>query len=137
MGGQQPVSNATVQLYAAGTGATDATAASPLIGTPPILTGPAGDFTITGRFTCPSITTEVYLVVTGGNPGLVAGTNNQALVLMSGLGPCGNLSSSTHIIIDEVTTIGTIYSIAPFMTSYLNVGVDHCGLQHVLPTTSC
>jgi hypothetical protein len=121
-GGQQPVSNATIQLYAAGTGTTDATAATPLIGTPAILTGAAGDFTITGRYTCPSITSEVYLVATGGNPGLAAGTNNQALALISGLGPCGNLTSATHIIINEVTTIGTIYSITPFMSSYLNVG---------------
>ena len=121
MGGQQPIVGATIQLYAAGTTG-DMTSATPLIGTPAVVTTDGGKFSITLRYTCPSITSEVYLVASGGNPGLAAGTNNTALVLMSGLGPCGNLSSSTLLVINEATTIATIYSITPFMSSYLVVG---------------
>ncbi len=121
VGGQQPVVGATIQLYAAGTTG-DASSAAPLIGVPTVLTGLAGDFNITGRYTCPSITSEVYLVASGGNPGLSAGTYNSQLVLLSALGPCGNLSSSTHIVINEASTIGSIYPITPFMSSYLKVG---------------
>lgn len=119
-GGQQPISGATMQLYAVGTTG-DASAATPLIGTT-VLTGSAGEFNITGKFTCPDITSEVYLVASGGNPGLSAGTNNAQAVSMSALGPCGNLSSSTHIVINEASTIGSIFPIKSFMTSYLNVG---------------
>ena len=119
-GGQQPIIGSTVQLYAVGTTA-DQSAATPLIASS-VITGVAGDFNITGLYTCPNITSEVYLISKGGNPGLAAGTNNQASVLMTALGPCGNLSSSTHIIINEVTTIGSIYPITQFVGSYLNVG---------------
>ncbi len=119
-GGQQPVVGATVQLYAAGTTA-DQSAATPLISAAPLTDG-AGGFTITGLYTCPSITSEVYLIASGGNPGLAPGTNNSQLVLMAALGPCGNLTSATHIIINEVTTVGSIYPITPYMANYLNVG---------------
>jgi hypothetical protein len=122
-GGQQPISGATVQLYAVGTSG-DMSAAAPLITAPfvPPVTDGNGAWSITGLYTCPSITAEVYLIASGGNPGLAPGTNNTASVLMSALGPCGNLSSATHTIINEVSTIGSIYPITPFMSSYLKVG---------------
>lgn len=119
-GGQQPITGATVQLYAVGT-TTDQSAATPLIA-PVVLTDASGAFSITGLYTCPSITSEVYLIAKGGNPGLAPGTNNTSSVLMSALGPCGNLNSSTHIVINEASTIGSIYPITPFMAGYLNVG---------------
>lgn len=119
-GGQQPIVGSTVQLYAVGSTA-DQSAATPLIGSAPV-TDASGAFSITGLYNCPSITTEVYLIAKGGNPGLAPLTNNQQAVLMAALGPCGNLTSSTHIIINEVTTIGSIYPILPFMAGYLNVG---------------
>lgn len=119
-GGQQPIVGAAVQLYAAGSTA-DQSAATPLIAAAP-LTDAAGAFSITGLYTCPSITTEVYLIASGGNPGLAPGANNAQSVLMAALGPCGNLTSATHIIINEVTTVGSIYPITPYMANYLNVG---------------
>jgi cardiolipin synthase len=83
---------------------------------------PAGSFTITGDYTCPSATTEVYLVATGGNPGLAPGSNNADLALMAALGPCGGLSSSTYIVLNELTTIGTAAALTNFMTAYASVG---------------
>jgi streptogramin lyase len=59
----------------------------------------------------------MYLVATGGNPGLGAGTNNTALALMAALGSCGNLNSSTHIVINELTTVAAVYALAPFMAT--------------------
>jgi len=108
-GGQQPITGATIQLWAAGTTA-DESAATPLISSAPV-TGSAGQFSITGLYTCPTIQSEVYLTATGGNPGLAPGTNNTASVLVSALGPCGNLTSATHIVINEASTIGSIYPI--------------------------
>ena len=59
----------------------------------------------------------MYLVASGGNPGLSPGTNNTSLALMAALGSCGNLNSSTHIVIDEVTTVAAVYALAPFMAT--------------------
>jgi len=126
-GGQQPISGSTIQLYAVGTTG-DGTASTPLL-TTTVVTGAAGEFSITGDYTCPSITSEVYLIAKGGNPGLAAGTNNTALALMAALGPCGNLTSATHIIINEATTVGSVWPLTPFMNSYLAVGSSVANAQ--------
>jgi len=75
-GGQQPISGATIQLYAVGTTA-DGSASSPLL-TSTVTTNSNGGFN-TGSFTCPTSTTMVYLLASGGNPGLANGTNNSAI----------------------------------------------------------
>jgi polygalacturonase len=62
------------------------------------------------------------LTSAGGNPGLAAGTHNQALALMTALGPCSGLSSSTFVSVNELTTIGSIAALAPYMSSYSAIG---------------
>jgi hypothetical protein len=119
-GGQQPVTNATIQLYAVGTTG-DGSAATPLL-SPPVVTDGNGGFNLHGAYTCPSPSSLVYIVASGGNPGLFAGTNNSSLFLMAALGPCGNLTSSTFIFIDELTTVAAVYSLAPFMASPSAIG---------------
>ncbi len=109
-GGQQPVSGATIQLYQVGaTGY--GSGATPLLTGAAVTTNAAGGFGITGRYTCTS-GTQVYITARGGNPG--AGTNN-SLALMAGLGLCDNLTSATFININEITTVGTVWALAPFM----------------------
>jgi polygalacturonase len=139
MGGQQPVTGSTIQLYAVGTTG-DGSAATPLLTTTVTTSDgsnnasnsnanagnafnslPAGSFTITGDYTCPA-GAYVYLTSTGGNPGLTAGTNNAALAMMAALGPCANLSPSTFIVLNEVTTVGSIAALANYMTSYSAIG---------------
>src|SRR5271155_2258824 len=84
-GGQQPVTGSTIQLYAVGnTG--DGSAATPLLSPAPV-TDANGGFNISGTFNCPSPSSLVYIVATGGNPGLATGSNNPALSLMAALGP--------------------------------------------------
>lgn len=119
-GGQQPVSGATIQLYAVGTTA-DGSAATPLL-TPSVVTDANGGFSITGLYHCPSVSTLVYLVASGGNPGLAVSTNNTALALMTALGTCGNLSASTFIQVNEVTSVAAVYALAPYMTSLSSIG---------------
>ncbi len=82
---------------------------------------PAGSFTITGDYTCPTANSEVYVVGTGGDPGLGSGTNAN-LTLMTALGQCGSLSSSTYAVLNELTTISTVAALSNFITSYANVG---------------
>jgi len=121
-GGQQPVVGASIQLFAAGSTG-DASPATPLLMSA-VQTDQNGSFSITSDYTCPSASTEVYLVATGGNPGLPAGTNNASLAMMAALGQCGLLSASTFISINEVTTVGSLAALFPFMSSATNLGAS-------------
>ena len=119
-GAEWSVSGASIQLYAAGTQGT-AAAATPLL-TQPVATDSSGNLTITEAYACPSPTSQVYLVASGGNPGLASGTNNQALRLLTMLGPCNQLSSSTIYPVNEVTTVGSIWPLSSYMSSATQLG---------------
>jgi hypothetical protein len=118
-GGQQPVSGAAVQLYAAGTTGYGIGAVS-LLSTP-TMSDANGNFTITGASPCPSSTSQLYIVATGGNPGLSSPTNNASLALMAAIGPC--IFNGTQYIsnpnlfvnVDEVTTVASVYALAGFI----------------------
>jgi sugar lactone lactonase YvrE len=82
-----------------------------------------GSFTITGDWTCSSATDQVYLLALGGNPGLTTGTNNTALALMSGLGTCSAVASNyPAMVVNEVTTAASVWSLQQFMVSGVRVG---------------
>ncbi len=120
-GGQQPVSGATIQLYAANTTAFQG-ASTVLIATS-VLTDASGNFNITGDYTCFLLPGAlVYSVATGGNPGLPGTVNNSNIALMTLLGACGTLTANTFIAINELTTVAAVQSIAPFMLDYAHVG---------------
>jgi hypothetical protein len=137
-GGEQPVVGGLIQLYAVGTTG-DGSAATPLISATVTTSDgsaamnsnandgnannslPMGTFAITGEYTCPTPSSEVYLVSTGGNPGLGLGTNDN-LTLMAAMGQCGSLSSSTYVVLNELTTVSTVAALSNFITSYGNVG---------------
>jgi hypothetical protein len=117
-GGQQPVAGATIQLYAVGSGGSGSPATA-LIATK-VLTDNGGGFNITGDYTCPSASSLVYIVATGGQP--AANVANPQLALMAALGACGSLTATTDIQINELTTVAAVYQFAPFMTSYAAIG---------------
>jgi sugar lactone lactonase YvrE len=118
-GGQQPISGSTVQLYAAAT--TGYGAAATALLSSPVVSDATGSFTITGGYTCPSSSSQLYIVATGGNPGLAPGTNNAAIALMAALGSCSlhggqyTLDPNEFISINEVTTVASVYALAAFM----------------------
>lgn len=118
-GGKQIISGATIQLYKA---ATDnyAGAATPLISTT-VTTSGTGSFNITGKYTCQP-DDLLYITATGGNPGVSGTHNNSALALMAGLGRCDGISSSTYISMNEMTTVGTVFALSPFMNNITHVG---------------
>ncbi len=131
-GGQQPVSSATIQLYAVSTnGSANGQAATPLLTGAPVLTDAGGSFYVPA-YTCPSATAQTYITATGGNPGLAAGTNNTDIVLMAALGNCGDLGPSTFVSINEVTTVATVAALAPFMTTYTQTGSTSTDAQALL-----
>ncbi len=135
-GGQQPVVGATIQLYTVGTTA-DGSSATPLL-TSTVTSGPDGSFTITGLYSCTNAT-QVYIVATGGNPGL--STANPNIALMAALGPCSSLTPSTFISINELTTVAAVAALAPYMTSLSAVGSSprrswSCSMPLPSPTSS-
>jgi hypothetical protein len=122
-GGNQPSTGAVIQLYQVGvTGY--GSAAKPLL-TKTVTTGTGGFFSITGDYSC-SAGTYVYITATGGNPGFGAGTvtnggkpvstiNNADSAMMVALGDCGNLTSSSTIWINEVTTVAAVWALQQFI----------------------
>jgi hypothetical protein len=118
-GGQQPVSGATIKLYAAGVNGY-ATGATSLL-TSSVTSDANGLFTITGQYTCPTASSQLYILATGGNPGLAASTNNASLALMAALGPCSlhglqyTLDPNLFINIDEATTVAAAYALSGFI----------------------
>ncbi len=109
-GGQQPVSGATIQLYTVGTTG-DGSAATPML-TSTVKSDANGNFLFGGLFSCTNAT-MVYLTATGGDPGL--GTNNPNLSMMTAIGPCSSIMSNTFVMINELTTVAAVSTLAPFM----------------------
>jgi hypothetical protein len=127
MGGGQPIANASLQLYSPSTSGYGA-ASAPLF-TRAVTSDSKGRFNFTGAYSCPSPSTPVYLTITGGNPGLAAGTNNSALALMGLLGYCGDLNASSFFVINELTTVAAVWSLSPFMLDYAHIGASSANVQ--------
>jgi streptogramin lyase len=130
LGGQQPVSGASIVLYAAGSTGSGAGAVN-LLAPNTVTTDATGSFAITGDYMCPTATTPVYLVARGGNPGLSKA--NPALVMMAALGSCGDLTGTTNVAIDEVTTVASAWALAQFLGPGAIVGstaTDTSGLAN-------
>jgi hypothetical protein len=126
-GGQNPIYGGTVQLYQVGTTGYGS-AATPLGSS--VTTTSNGSFTFNNLSTspesyCSSSSSLVYIVATGGvsttsqSPSTY---NNPQIALMDALGACGNLSSTTNIVINELTTVAAVAALGPFMSGYAKVG---------------
>ena len=130
-GGQQPISGAHVHLYTVGTTGygsasnniiTSGFAGSDAYGNY-VLTNASGNFSLpTASYTCTSNSLHTYLLATGGNPGLAAGTSNSAITLLAITGKCGNISGLTNAAINEVSTVSTVTTLQQFMTGVVNIG---------------
>jgi len=118
-GGRQPVSGSSIQMYAAGTDG-DGSVALPLLSST-VKTDANGNFTIPAAYGCPSASSPVYIVASGGSPGTSA-SNNPDLVLAAVLGACGKLSGSTPVSVNEVTTVGSVFPLAAYMTDAKHLG---------------
>ncbi len=92
-----------------------------------VVTDYSGNFTLTGDYACGSYSaSNVYITATGGNPGLVQGTNNTAskMVALLYAAPassgapvamtCSSLGSSTLTIVNEVTTAAAAFALAQY-----------------------
>ncbi|HEY5330160.1 MAG TPA: hypothetical protein VIJ79_09775 [Acidobacteriaceae bacterium] len=127
-GGQQPISLATIQLWAVGSSGYGSDGTN-LLGSHVVTTDPGGNFSITGDYTCPTDDTLVYITATAGDPG-IGGGNNTAIKLVAALGPCGPLAANTNtfISINEVTTAATAVALGQyFSTTFGSGGSDNFG----------
>jgi hypothetical protein len=106
--GTQAVAGASVALYAAGVGGYG-TASTRVVA--PVLADKAGNFTIPAGYVCPQANSQMYLVATGGAVGQF--DPNPNLALMTALGSCSSLSSSS-VVVNEVTTVASAFALAPF-----------------------
>jgi hypothetical protein len=119
-GGLVAISGSTIQLYAVGTTG-DGSASTPLFTGTAVVTDGSGNFSLP-TFTCPTAGSLVYITANGGNPGLAAGTDNTAISLMSALGACITVTSAKPIVINELTTVASVFALETYMTSPTAIG---------------
>ncbi|WP_263360148.1 beta strand repeat-containing protein [Acidicapsa ligni] len=128
--GSIPVAGTSVLLFAAGTSGY-ASASSQIAET---TAGKNGNFTIPSGYACPSSSSQMYLVATGGSVGTNAANPN--LSLMTALGSCSGLASSP-LVVNELTTIASTLATSPFASndaltgnsSYLYLGTSSGNLS--------
>lgn len=145
-GGQPPINNATVNLYAAGT--TGYGSAGTLLAT--TTTDSTGYFSftpgtanpgpgITSTWQCPTSNPDpqIYIIASGGNSsGTGATTSNSAIAFLAALGPCSGISSSTNLVINEITTAATVYALAQYINPGSSAGGESIGTKGTNITTS-
>jgi hypothetical protein len=127
-GGQSAIQGSTVKLYHTNPAATTYGAPGVFIGS--AVTDSFGNFSIASQtysgtgsaansVNCPA-GTQAYITSAGGySPGQPS-LNNSNLLLMAALGDCSGVSSSTNVVINEVTTTAAAYALASFMTTSLD-----------------
>jgi streptogramin lyase len=118
--GTEAVAGASVSFYAAGTSG-PGTSPTNLLPAVSITSDENGKFSVP-VFTCPSSTSQVYLVARGGSPNASAGSDNSALVMMAALGACGNINNSTTVAMNEVTTVASAWALGPIIAPGALVG---------------
>lgn len=122
MAGKLPLIGASVQLYAAGTSG-NGSAATALLSTA-LTTDNNGGFTVPAGYSCPSSTSQIYVVERGGKPGATATSANSAATLLTPVGPCNQVVASSQIVVNEVTTVAAAYALSQFLAAGANVGAS-------------
>jgi len=134
-GGNQPIGGSTVKLYAVGT--TGYGSAGTLLATTSSSTDGFATFAFqqvtsgatgpTGKsYVCPSSTTLLYIIASGGNTLNTGTNNNAAAVFLAAVGACGT-SASAFIDITEGTSAGSIWA----LQQYINPGTSTPGSASV------
>jgi hypothetical protein len=127
LGGQLPLVGSELRLYA--TGSTGDGSTSTALLSQSFQTDGNGEFTISAAYKCPSASSQVYIVATGGKPYLSSSASNPSIALMATLGSCGNLNSVPSITVNEVTTVGSIWPFAPYAKTVSQIGSGNADAQ--------
>jgi hypothetical protein len=133
-GGHQPIIGAHVFVFAAnntgGYGSASTSLVQPGMGTTNdpargnyVTTNMSGGFSYAGTVTCPTPTTQVYLVALGGNSSTnQSAAANSAIALMASLGNCSTITANTSTNINEVTTAAMAFALQNFTIDPLHIG---------------
>jgi sugar lactone lactonase YvrE len=124
MAGTKPIAGASVQLYAAGTTG-NGSAGTPLL-TSAVTTDATGAFTVPAGYACPAPTSQLYLIIQGGQVGNAAA--NEAITLATVVGSCTQLAASSFVV-NEVTTAATAWGLAQFLSTGGNIGAASTNAQ--------
>ncbi len=127
LSGTQPIAGASIRIYAVGS-AGNGSASTPML-TQSVTTDDAGYFVISGLYICGQSGTgttiqgsnQIYLVATGGTVGSNQSANN-SISLMTAVGNCSNLTAANNTVINELTTVASVWALAPFAASATAVG---------------
>jgi len=130
LSGTTAVNGATIQLYAAGSTG-NSSAAIPML-TQTVISDALGMFQLTGDYTCGQSSTgqtipataQLYLVASGGTTSTTSTTSNPALTMVTAVGPCTNLTSTSFDTLNELTTAAAAWALAPFASSTTNLGAS-------------
>jgi hypothetical protein len=134
-GGNQPISGALIQLYAAGT--TGYGSAATLYATTTSSNDGTGSFffnksaTNTGpaspsspSWGCPATgDPQIYITAAGGNTQGSGTSTNSAAAFVVALGKCSGITGSTFVNLNEVTTVATMAA----LQQYFNPGTEQLG----------
>jgi streptogramin lyase len=137
MAGKLPLIGASVQLYAAGTSGNGSTGTA-LLSTA-LTTDANGAFTVPAGYSCPSATSQLYIIARGGKPGAAATSANSAATLLTTLGYCNQVIASSQIVVNEVTTVAGVYALSQFLSAGANLGAsatNTTGLGNAFTTAS-
>jgi sugar lactone lactonase YvrE len=125
LAGTQPVIGAMVQLYAAGTTGNGSPGTSLLSST--LKTDAAGAFSVPAGYACPAATSQLYVIVLGGQVG--GGAANPNITLATPIGACNQVASGAQFVINEVTTAATAWGLAQFLSAGGNIGATATNTQ--------
>ena len=142
--GPDPISGAQVTAWAIGTtgygqGATQlACVTTDTNGNFAFGTSPGCGGALSSGFLCSGSSEQVYLTATGGTDGSQTAPNPQ-IALLAALGPCGTISTSSAVVINEFSTIASVYALEQFAngSSPYPIGApatNAVGLSHALAT---
>lgn len=124
-GGQLARVGASVQLYAAGETGNGSTPT--LLSTNAITTDANGAFSVT--YSCPSTADTLYVVAKGGRLASATSMNANAW-LMTAVGSCSTTAATnTSIVVNEVTTVASVWALSQFLSSSGNVGASSTNSQ--------
>jgi hypothetical protein len=126
LAGTQPISGASVQLYAASL--TSNGAAPTALFSTPLTTDATGAFSFPAIYTCPATTSQVYLVATGGKVGSST-SSNPAITLVTPIGACSSITTSSKFTLNEVTTVVSAWALSQFLSTGGNIGASATNAQ--------
>src|SRR6202021_483815 len=84
-------------------------------------------FTVAAGYACPATSSQLYVMVRGGQVGSAA--SNAAITLTTPIGTCSQLAANSQFVINEVTTAATAWGLSQFLSAGGNIGAAATNAQ--------